>query len=102
MSIELTKSNFDAEIKSFAGLAIVDFWAEWCGPCRMMAPEIEQIAEERPDIKVCKVNIDENDDLANEFMVSAIPTVVLFRNGQVAAMSVGYKKKDDLIASLNL
>lgn len=102
MSIELNKSNFETEVKNFKGVAVVDFWAEWCGPCRMMSPEIEKIAEEYPNVKVCKVNVDENDELATEFLVTAIPTVILFKNGQVSAMSVGYKKKNDLISALNL
>ena len=81
MHIELNSENFEAEVLGCETPVIVDFWAEWCGPCRMMAPVIEEIAEERSDIKVCKLNVDDEPDLANRYNVSAIPTVICFKGG---------------------
>lgn len=99
---EITAENFESEVIGSKIPTVVDFWAEWCGPCRMLAPIIEEISEERDDIKVCKVNVDEQNDLANRFEVSAIPTVILFKDGKPAAQSLGYKDKDALIAALGL
>lgn len=81
---------------------VVDFWASWCGPCRMLSPIVDEIASERPDIKVCKVNVDEQDRLAAAFGVMSIPTIVLMRDGKVEATSVGYMPKAQLLAQLGL
>ena len=100
MHIELNSENFEAEVLGCETPVIVDFWAEWCGPCGMMAPVIEEIAEERSDIKVCKLNVDDEPDLANRYNVSAIPTVICFKGGEPAATSIGYKSKEALLAEL--
>ena len=100
MHIDLTSDNFEAEVLQSYKPVVVDFWAEWCGPCRMMAPVMSAIAEERDDIKVCKLNVDDEPDLANQYEVSAIPTVICFKNGAVAATSIGFKDKDALLAEL--
>ncbi len=100
MHIELTSENFETEVLKSVTPVIVDFWAEWCGPCRMMAPVIEEIADERSDIKVCKLNVDDEPELANRYEVSAIPTVLCFKDGEVAASSIGYKPKEALLAEL--
>ena len=80
---------------------LVDFWATWCGPCRMLGPVIAQIADERDDIKVCKINVDEAPSLAQQFNVMGIPTVLLFKNGEIAGQSVGFVPKQKLLDLLN-
>ena len=98
--ITLTKNNFEEEVIKSDVPVLVDFWATWCGPCRMVAPIIAEIAEERKDIKVGKINVDEEPALAAKFGIEAIPSVFLFKNGEVAAKSVGYRPKADLLKML--
>ena len=102
MHIELTAENFETEVIKSDKPAIVDFWAEWCGPCRMMAPVLDEISEEREDVKVCKLNVDDEPELANRYEVSAIPTILCFKDGEVAATSIGFKQKEELLAALGL
>ena len=97
---ELNIQNFHEETD--IGVCLIDFWASWCGPCRMLSPIVDEIASERPDIKVCKVNVDEQDRLAAAFGVMSIPTIVLMRDGKVEATSVGYMPKAQLLAQLGL
>lgn len=93
MIIDITNGNFENEVVRSEIPVLVDFWAEWCGPCRMIAPIVHEIAEQRSDIKVCKVNVDNNPQLCNQFGIDSIPTLLLFKNGEVAAKSVGYSNK---------
>jgi thioredoxin 1 len=103
MEIVLTKQNFEAEALKSDIPVLVDFWASWCGPCKMLAPVVAQIAEEYAGkVKVGKVNVDDEPELANQFRVSSIPTVVLIRDGAVAATSIGLKAKDRLLADLGI
>ena len=101
MSIELSAANFEKETQ-VAGPVIVDFWAPWCNPCRMLAPVLEELANDKPDVKVCKVNIDEEQALAERFGVMSIPTVVCLLDGVEKSRSVGLMPKDKLIAALGL
>ncbi len=93
----LTSENFETEVLKESKTVLVDFWASWCGPCRMLSPVVDQIAEERKDIKVCKVNIDEQPELAQKFDVMSIPTLLVFRDGKQVNSSVGVRPKQDIL-----
>ena len=102
MEITITKNNFEAEVLNSDKPVLIDFWATWCGPCRMIAPIIEEIAKERTDIKVGKINVDDEAELANKFGIASIPTVILVKDGKVAATSIGYREKNSLLSALGL
>lgn len=97
MEITITKENFESEVLNSDIPVLVDFWATWCGPCKMIAPNVEEIAEEyEGKIKVCKVNIDEQMDLSLEFKVTSIPTLILFENGKEVKRDVGFMTKAEI------
>ena len=91
--ITITKENFEAEVLKSAQPVLLDFWAAWCGPCRMLSPIVDEVAEERTDVKVGKVNVDEQPDLAAEFGVMSIPTLLLFENGKLVRQAGGARPK---------
>lgn len=97
--LTLTKENFDSEVTKSSGIVLIDFWATWCGPCKMFAPVIEEIAGENyPDLKIGKVDVDAEPDLAAEFKVMSIPTLALFKDGKHVNTSVGVKSKKEVLA----
>jgi len=98
---EFTDDNFDSEVLKAEGAVLVDFWAPWCGPCRQIAPVIEELAKENPGVKIGKVNIDDNPGSAERFGVSSIPTLMVFRDGQVAESFVGVRPKTQLQAAIS-
>ena len=97
---EVTQQQFEQVVLKAAQPVLVDFWASWCGPCQMMGPVLEQLAEEQPGIRVCKLNTDENIDLALRLKVDAIPALIAFEGGQEVARCVGYRPKEALKAWL--
>ncbi len=98
---EFTDQNFEAEVLGASEPVLVDFWAEWCMPCRMLAPTIDQVAQEfEGRVKVGKVDTDSNRDVSVKYGISAIPTVILFKNGQVHKKFVGLTNRDDLAAAM--
>ena len=98
--VNVNQDNFREEVLLSEKTVLLDFWAPWCGPCRMVGPILDQIAEERPDVKVAKVNVDENFELASQFRVASIPTILVVKDGEVVQRSVGAKSKAQLLAML--
>ncbi|MBE6712351.1 MAG: thioredoxin [Ruminococcaceae bacterium] len=93
---ELTIQNFDTEIQNADGITIVDFWADWCGPCRMIAPILEEVDREIEDVTVMKVNVDKEPALADRFGINAIPTLIFFKNGEIVKQKTGLYPRDAL------
>ena len=100
-AININKDNFVSEVLNAEQKVLLDFWAPWCGPCRMVVPMVESIARERPDIKVGKVNIDEEFELAKEFGIMSIPTLVVMKDGRIVRQSTGARPKDQILEMLN-
>jgi thioredoxin 1 len=98
--IQITKENFENEVLNSEKTVLLDFYADWCGPCRMVAPIVEAISEEHPEYKIGKINVDEQGELANAFSINAIPALIVFKNGQEAAKYVGYCKRDKILSLL--
>ena len=100
-AVNINLNNFRQEVLNSDKPVLLDFWAPWCGPCRMVVPMVESIARERPDIKVGKVNIDEEFELAKEFGFMSIPTLVVMKDGRVVRQSTGARPKDQILEMLN-
>lgn len=95
-AVKITKENYPSLVEQPGTTALLDFWAVWCGPCKMIAPIVEQIAEEREDVLVGKVNVDEEMELAMKFGITSIPTLVVLKDGKAVATAVGYRPKADI------
>lgn len=102
MSIQVTDSDFSKEVLEHKGTVLVDFWAPWCGPCTMLAPIIDQVAAEMGDkVKVVKLNVDENPQVSGQYQISGIPTVIIFKDGQLKEQIVGFRQKQDYVDAIN-
>ena len=99
MALQITDANFEELVNSGKPM-VLDFWAEWCGPCRMVVPLVEEIAKERSDIKVVKINVDEEQELAMQFGVMSIPTLVVMKNGKIVNQVTGARPKAQILAML--
>ena len=100
--VHITKENFQSVVKESQKSVLIDFWATWCGPCRMIAPMVEEIAEEREDILVGKVDVDSEPELAKSFGIVSIPTLILVKDGKETARVMGYRPKADILKKLGL
>ncbi len=95
-ALHLTKENFEKEVMQETKPVLIDFWAAWCGPCQMLLPTIEELAGEVTEVKICKVNVDEEPELAERYQIMTIPTLQFMKNGQVIRKEIGVKSKDEI------
>ena len=100
--ININNNNFQDEVMHSEKLVLLDFWASWCGPCRMVSPIVDEIAAERSDIKVCKINVDEQPDLAAQYGIMSIPTLLVFKGGELAGKKIGVQTKQALMEMLGV
>ena len=99
-TLSVSKNNFQEEVLESDKAVLLDFWASWCGPCKSLSPVIDEISAEHPEIKVCKVNIDEEQELASQFDIMSVPTLLVIKDGKVVNQSVGLKPKNQILAML--
>lgn len=99
-AVKINKANFQEEVLGSEKPVLLDFYADWCGPCRMVLPIVDEIAQENPEVKVCKVNVDEEAELAAKYQVYSIPSLFVLKNGQIANQSVGAKSKEEILEML--
>ena len=99
--MDLTTENFDSTVLQASGLVLVDFWASWCGPCKMTGPIIEQLAEEVKNVKFAKVDVDQNQELSSQYQIFSIPTFLVFKDGQVVNQFVGAVSKEGFLSEIN-
>lgn len=99
--LKISKSNFETEVLNSEKPVLIDFWAGWCGPCNMISPVIEEIASENEQFKVCKVNVDEEPELAHAFSISSIPALIAVKDGKIANQLIGVRPKDDIMKMMN-
>ena len=101
MSItNINNSNFESEVINSDKKVLADFWAPWCGPCRMLLPTLEELAENLSDVKICKINVDDESELAARFGIMSIPTLIVFENGRIVGKSVGVRSEDEILEML--
>ncbi|MBQ2897836.1 MAG: thioredoxin [Clostridia bacterium] len=100
--IKVTNQNFEAEVLNYNGTVLVDFWADWCGPCKMLSPILERVSASHEDAKICKINVDENPELAKKFQVMSIPMLVAFKDGEAVDTSVGLVSMSKIESMLGL
>ena len=100
-AINVNINNFESEVLNSEKKVLLDFWAPWCGPCRMVVPIVEEIAEENPDIKVCKINVSDDPELAAQFKVMSIPALVVLKDGKIVKQSVGARPKSEILELLD-
>jgi thioredoxin 1 len=98
--LKITNENFENEVVKSEKPVLLDFWATWCGPCKMVAPIVEEIAKENPQYKVCKIDVDDEGELAAAFGIVSIPTLVVIKNGAITNRAVGYREKDEILKML--
>ncbi|MEG0978843.1 MAG: thioredoxin [Oscillospiraceae bacterium] len=100
--LTITKENYESEVINSEKPVLIDFWASWCGPCKMLSPVVDEIAEEVTDAKICKINVDEQPELAAEFRVMSIPTLAVIKDGKLVNTTVGVRPKDDIIKMIKI
>ncbi len=98
--LHITKDTFQAEVLESEKTVLLDFWATWCGPCRMIAPVLEEVAQEREDVKVCKIDVDQEPELAKQFQIMSIPTLIVMEKGKIINQALGAMPKNSVLALL--